>query len=446
MTKMFEKNQSRTDKPVLSKRRYIGTSLSERERAAAYARYRAGDRIQHIIDDFGLAIAVSQFLWIFPPDPVEGSCTRCHGSLACQKEGRNGPPQAAFCTHCGHCDAPEVYCTCAGCNREKLIQYEHLLVRQAHGESNKLASAHARYWSAEVKAHPLNEWSNESLLWLGANMLLKQPDDQLIPPGLEATFRAATLKDGVQVPERGLSAFYFDEKGCLEERYISRVPLVLGRGIESIDADQVLSLIRSKLCEDRSELQSLWLDITTSECIQFVIHCLKESPLAGVQIPHALSLAIRDCLIRCSARQIYYAIFIAARAISANLGPRRYNHRVHAMNRLTKFFHTQAERVEKEPELSWGIDRPTDSPRSLLSQYFFHQVLDVAEDVGFSQSVTKWIASDDMIRVHKQEPRISCPDCRSSDATLDINEGAIVLTCHMCGLDRLYLAQNSSHG
>jgi hypothetical protein len=445
MTKTLGINQAHIKKPVLSKRRYIRTSLSERERASAYARYRSGDRIQNIIADLGLTIAVSQFLWIFPPDPVGGSCTRCRGSLSRLKEGRRGPPQAAFCTQCGHCDVPEVYCPCAGCSREKLIQYERELVRQAQGENNKLASAYARYWSAELAARSPNKWSTKSLLWLGARMVFKQSDDQLIPPGLESDFRAATLRDGVQVPERGLSAFYFDENGRLEEQYISRVPLVLGRGIESIDAGQVISLIRAKLYEDRSELQSLWLDITTSECIQFAIYCLQESPLAGVQIPHALSLAIRDHLIRCSARQIYYALFIAARATSANLGPRKYNQRVHAMNTFTKFFYTQVERVEKESGLGWGIGRPTGVPRSFLSRYFFHHVLDVAEDAQFSQNVTRWLAGGEVIHEYKQEPQISCPDCRASDATLNINGDAIVLICRACGLDRLYLVQHPSH-
>jgi hypothetical protein len=440
MTKTFERNQPRKEKPTLSKRRYIRTSLTERQRALAYARYRAGDNIQSILADLELTIAVSQFLWIFPPDPADGSCARCHGSLACLKEARKGPPQAAFCTQCGHCDAHEVHCSCAGCNREKLIQYERQLVRQAQTEDSKLAFIHARYWSAEAKARLPNEWSTRSLLWLGANMLRKHPDEPLIPSSLEIDFRKATLEDGVQVPERGLSVFYFDDKGCLEEHCISRAPLVFARCTDSIDADQILSLIRRRLCDDRDELQSLWLDITTSECVQFASHCLLGSSLAGVQVPLALSLSIRDYLMRCPAKQVQYALYIAARAISAELNLRRYKHRVHAMNTLTKVFHAQAHRVEKEPELSRGTCRPLDFPRSLLSRYFFHHVLDVTEDVGFTQSVTKWLAGDDTVQEYKQALLICCPACHSLDATLSIDECVIALNCPVCGADRLYHA------
>lgn len=438
-SKGFGAHRSAAPPQVRTQRHFIATSLTSEALDLAYRRYIAGERVRDILAELGLGIAPSEFLCIFPPDPVEGGCSYCGAPLVRQKRARNQPPQAAYCSMCGHCDAPGVRCYCEKCNQLILDKYERLQSQRAEAEARVLVLAGQRYWDDGVQAKPFADWSLESLLWFGAHTLWEREGDSVLPRYLRANFLEATLADGIQVPTRHTPATYFDDTGRLLKSNIERVDLVLGRSKEVIDQDELTSFIQVRIEKDRPQRDRLWLDITSAECLEFVANLLKGSSFASSLLTQELLDSIRDGLTRLASRQVHYALYTSAKNVLANLGARRFSNGIHARNAMLSYFRAQIKRVEQDPQLAHKMWRPADFSRSLLSRYFFNHVLEAESDIGFLEPVRavdlprKRISSDG-----KWKPR--CPVCSSLDIDLEIDLALVTLACRVCGSGRSYRA------
>jgi hypothetical protein len=85
----------------------------------ALSRYYAGERVQAVIDAFGLDCTPNQFLRGFPPIVGGAPCPHCGSPMAARRMTRRPPYPAAcrlepaVCSGCGHSDTP--FCDCAVC-------------------------------------------------------------------------------------------------------------------------------------------------------------------------------------------------------------------------------------------------------------------------------------------------------------------------------------------
>lgn len=423
----------------IANRSFVETGLDPARREEVYERYWSGTPVHVLLVEFKLPIPVEHFLSIFPPDAVEGACSRCGGALVREKRARAAAPQPAYCTVCRHSDDLVPRCRCAACVQARQEDMQQREARRAAAAEHTLALARARYWGEAVTPRPVTAWSLPALLWVGAEGLRERDTDGALPHSFRTAFYKAALDDGLRVPISHAPADFFDEAGRLQDAYLEFTEFHPSVMAALTDPAEHLHRVKTRLQQAPEKLEALWLDITAAECMEFAASRLQGGRYAAAMMSSELQLTIRDCLTRCSSRQVHYAVYVAVQKVLADLGSGRVLVAKHAHHTLLQGLRTAAIKVEQTPALGDKFWRPA-FPRSLLSVYFFHHVLAADEDIGFTQSFKAWQQATSTPTEPLRVPDVECPTCHRSGAQLAIRATEVVLTCSLCATHLVYQA------
>lgn len=418
---------------MLGKRAPLVTTLTDEQRTILYERYIAGEGPAKLIEELGLGIASSQFMRIFPPDPVGGSCPLCSGRLMCAKQSRNGPRQATYCDSCGHSDQMGARCYCAACSAEVRHAFDERRAAKVSADAHKLSLAKARY-HPEVRHHaqPMAGWSTYTLLLLGSLGLGEtNAADGLADDLLEACLLQA-VGDLILVPSPDTPADFYLPDGTIDPMYVRAVDMVAGPASEQLHRDRIAPLLQERLHADPAAASALWLDLMTNDCMRFIAWRLGGTTLAGSHIPDGVGPLVREHLTQRTMQEMTRVLYIAVEKCKSFATHRTCRGFQHATNGLMKHIRSGLIQLSDKPSLAQDWYRSTQS-QSNFSLYLFDEVMGDVQDVRFRQRLSEWRATF----CDPQESALvsmACLSCGSAPMTLFRRSHSLAMICANCGV------------
>jgi len=376
-------------------RRFSDLTTEEAEKVMEL--YYGGERVDSILERFGLSMRASDLVKAFPPQVHLGApCARCNAaSLHSKRRSRTakGEPQI-YCPHCGH-EPWNGHCRCEGCVAERAAE-AHRRQEEAQVREQDLADKLHLYIAWCNSAEPFNpaDLTIRQRVYLAALIRSRLSDQglylntlahdgpRLAPTEeMEIEVLRALYKAGIihLHPGNGIKAFTV-EGGEIKSFLLDRVFWTVNEETygEPFSHAHVAELSSVRVArEEHDESVALWRELAAAECFDFLSFLAGEHQFEIKVGPKTMHV-VNELLARFPAAEAFSLISTAVRR-AASYYQRGGVYRAQAANSIVG----NLERLGlRAIELKWEMTpfRRRVDP-STLSDVLSHQVLGLGERI-----------------------------------------------------------------
>ncbi|MDK9689706.1 hypothetical protein [Azospira sp.] len=444
-----------------------------------YAKYISGVEIKSLIEDYGIAVSVSQFFRIFPPAYDGASiCRHCGQQMYFSRPSKSSLGhrynEKRYCS-CGHYELRTgstqrgiLNCNCSECSKEALA------LKQEREKERLEADAKRRRELLDVyrfrKPVSFESLSLREVVCLLAFLSCRATEDlSMILPlstvGAGSRFSATDSHSldllrllyqkgmlEVDAQHSSLDAFVSEDIGRF---YLSSVHWCPNISVGGDETARPLSALWPWLMDFFShggwketwcaEILDLWIELGVEECVQYLEMRIQETRSLQFSAEEKTRTELRLLLQDNSVAQIYSFCFMAVKDASAFLDHVNCKGIKHASNTVPGSLKSIAARYTMKGKEPSSYHRDSRCPRSAMSQTLFDTILRLEDDAGFKfPPVAYWTEA--------LEPRYSngfggvsadvvggkhylmCLECFSPDVCLRFNsQKQIEMVCPDCG-------------
>lgn len=365
--------------------------LSADERARIKKRYYYGDSVYQLLREYNLSIAPSQFYKILPVDQIEMyGCSRCRVNLVADPQPRTSLKTIE--------DPTQYYCPI--CKKKPFLDnhgwFSYPLL--SNEEVGKKQSLIKTYYERKLKPIAFDSLSLTAKIYLAALCCARLDKEQqhILPifgsqitlaatPDLQHDIYTKLIKSRAIVvnPNSQLDAFDLDAKSFPRKYDMEKVSYALNLTTTGYSRPFFEMLKHADFTYDSDEeLFNLWQEIAIGECITYLQYRLDKVgfPFSPGEKTH---LVFQQLLENFTVSQIYYIIWCKVSDASRWYLEGGVSKQHAANSVITSCLNYGNNAVYYERALP-QYRRPTDCPRSILTQFFYDKILKLgaqADDV-----------------------------------------------------------------
>lgn len=378
--------------------------LSEDQLVDLISKYKRGDRLEKLLDEFSINIRPTILVRSFPLVRVS-KCPNCPADLACSIANKSSKlllnNHKAECWNCGH--KPYIYnCPCSACiaiRRKEEVQTEIKMKNDIKLKKEAIEKEYGfeRYEKIEEDSLSIKE---KIFLCTILRCCLSEDGQYINPigsslepvtPHQELTTKIIKhlINNKILVPstDSDIDAFVFDENNKPNRYYTYDVKYVL-----NINVNDKFSLLIERLLyleidvhESYETLLDIWKDLAFYEVLSYFLHQMNDvgyEPSIGEVTKTTFSKLLENF----SVGQVFNIIFRAVANSTRAYQSGEYAKK-HAMNMVVASCRNQGERAIAE---QWDLklyNRIRQLPESELSKMLFTAILQQPH-IGFRVSPT----------------------------------------------------------
>lgn len=373
--------------------------LTAEELELLIERYYAGEKTMALIQEFGLQVAPSQLVSLFPllvhPDRI---CPYCQTPMISRRPSRSAVEREFYleeiaCPICHHRDTDD--CLCATCRRirETGLQEE---------EARKCRLIQEAYPLHPKNRRPLASLTLRERVLLGALLRsgLEESTDK-IKPLAKQRIKLSPLYDGdIEIlrslymnsviavhPSSSTDAFGSSDDAPYPEAVWLDKAIFQVSVDSSPDEPNAIRLLshpdeQAFSTFPEHDFYEVWKEIALEECLEYLIYRLEQVGFP-VNVGNKTTAIFDDLLDSFSTAQICCIIYKSIAYASASYLEKKMS-KHHATNYAVDSCRRMGERYLANRWDITGYHRDFNCPQSVLSQFFFDRVLCIGDE-GFSR-------------------------------------------------------------
>lgn len=352
--------------------------------------YYAGENVAQLIKKYHLQVSPNKLYTLFPPEVFnEYRCEYCDAPLVMNRtsktwQNRLKEKSKLYCPVCGHRPF-DSQCDCVHCceRAQHILDEKVKKIREVYSRPEEPVDFDALPFRSKVFLGALcrallAEDLHEIVPLIGYKELLA-PTEKLQSDLYNTLIDQHCI---VVNPYSQLNAFVDDE--CFPQSYyMHKVSYYLNLTFSANKQELFSRIVKPTYFtpEYEDEAVDLWKDIAIAECIEYLLYQFRRMNFPfrepGEKTYKTFDILLEDYSVSQIYHIIYYSIKEAAQAYMAKKLTRQY-----AANYTVSVCQRYAERAKQH---GWDLtkySRIKELPQSVLSQFYFYQVLKIGDD-GF---------------------------------------------------------------
>lgn len=373
--------------------------LTPKELELLIERYYAGEKLTTLIQEFGLQVAPSQLVVLFPPRiHHDRLCPYCQKPMISRRPSRSNfefkdIPDRVVCPFCQHEDYE--YCCCPSCRKARQI------ARQEE-EARKRRLIQEMYPIKPENRRPLASLTLRERVLLGALLRcgLEENTTRIKPLSIQRAKLSPLYDCAVEVlrslyelsaivvhPDSPIDAFGPSENAPYPERFTLDQVIFQVNVDSAPDEPSAIQLLthpdaRAFSAFKKQEFCNMWKDIALEECLEYLLYRLEQVGFP-LDVGSKTATLFDDLLNYFSTAQIYCIIYKSIAFASASYLEKHMS-KQQATNYAVDGCRRMGERYRANQWPVASYHRDFNCPQSALSQFFYDRVLCIGDE-GFSR-------------------------------------------------------------